>query len=76
MYVAWQVIYFRFAHIIDVLASLNETRATTKSEALAQNKRDFAVNVSTAALFILTDLCHLSHDAKIVSAARHRVSHL
>ena len=60
----------RFGLIDEALAPLNGTFATTNLDALSQLKRDLAVIVSAEALFILTDLCHLSPDDAIASAVR------
>jgi AcrR family transcriptional regulator len=60
----------RFGLIDYALAPLNDTLAMTNPDALAQLKRDLAVIVSAEALFILTDLCHLSPDEAVVSAVR------
>jgi AcrR family transcriptional regulator len=60
----------RFGLIDYALAPLNDTLATANPEALVQLKRDLAVIVSAEALFILTDLCHLSPDDAVASAVR------
>jgi AcrR family transcriptional regulator len=60
----------RFGLIDYALAPLDGAPATVSPEALAQLKRDLAVVVSAEALFILTDLCGLSPDDAIASAAR------
>jgi AcrR family transcriptional regulator len=59
---------YRFGLIDAALAPVEDAFGTTDAAALAQLKRDLAVVVSAEALFILTDLCHLSPDEAIASA--------
>ena len=56
----------RFALIDHALAPL----AGTDPEILAQLKRDLAIVMSAEALFVLTDLCGLSPQDAVASAAR------
>jgi AcrR family transcriptional regulator len=58
---------FRFAWIDEALAPAG---ALLDAEALTRLKLDLAVVVSAEALFVLTDLCGLSPDEAISSAAR------
>jgi AcrR family transcriptional regulator len=60
----------RFAWISEALAPAEATLAQTDAEAFTRLKRDLAVVVSAEALFALTDLCGLSPDEAIMSAAR------
>lgn len=50
-------------------APLRDTLAVTDPDAYAQLHRDLSVVVSAEALFTLTDLCGLSPDQAIASAA-------
>lgn len=60
----------RFAWIDEALAPAEATLAPADAEAFAQLKRNLAVVVSAEALFTLTDLCGLSPDDAIASAAQ------
>ena len=60
----------RFAWIDEALAPAEATLAPTDAETFTRLKRDLAVVVSAEALFTLTDLCGLSPDEAIASAAR------
>lgn len=60
----------RFAWIDEALAPAEATLAPTDAEVFTRLKRDLAVVVSAEALFTLTDLCGLSPDEAISSAAR------
>jgi AcrR family transcriptional regulator len=59
----------RFGLIDHALAPLRDTLAVTDPDAYAQLHRDLSVVVSAEALFTLTDLCGLSPDQAIASAA-------
>jgi AcrR family transcriptional regulator len=59
----------RFGLIDTALAPLETTLGVDQPEVLAQLKRDLAVVVSAEALFVLIDLCGLSPDEAIASAA-------
>ena len=61
---------FRFAWIDEALTPAQATRAPEAAETFARLKRDLSVVVSAEALFTLTDLCGLSPDEAIMSAAR------
>ncbi|MGH2516819.1 MAG: TetR/AcrR family transcriptional regulator, partial [Ktedonobacterales bacterium] len=61
---------FRFDWIEYALAPAETTLVSGGSDAIAQLKRDLAVIVSAEALFTLTDLCGLSPEDAIASAAR------
>jgi AcrR family transcriptional regulator len=61
---------FRFAWIDEALAPAAAARAPEAAEVFARLKRDLSVVVSAEALFTLTDLCGLSRDEAITSAAR------
>jgi hypothetical protein len=52
------------------LIKAEATLAPTDAEVFTRLKRDLAVVVSAEALFTLTDLCGLSPDEAIASAAR------
>ncbi|QBD77373.1 TetR/AcrR family transcriptional regulator [Ktedonosporobacter rubrisoli] len=60
----------RFDWIDEALAPAEAMLAQTDAEAFTQLKRDLAVVVSAEALFTLTDLCGLSPDEAISTAAR------
>ena len=60
----------RFAWIDEALAPAEATLGPAQAEVFTRLKRDLAVVVSAEALFILTDLCGLSPDEAITSAAR------
>lgn len=60
----------RFTWIDEALAPAEATLTPTDAEAFTRLKRDLAVVVSAEALFTLTDLCGLSPDEAIASAAR------
>jgi AcrR family transcriptional regulator len=60
----------RFGWIEYALAPAEATLAPADADTFARLKRDLAVVVSAEALFILTDLCGLSPDDAITSAAR------
>ena len=52
------------------LAPLHDTLAVTDPDTFRQLRLDLAVVVSAEALFTLTDLCGLTHEQAIISAAR------
>jgi AcrR family transcriptional regulator len=60
----------RFAWIEYALAPAEATLAAADTNAFGQLKQDLAVVVSAEALFTLTDVCRLSPDDAIASAAR------
>ena len=60
----------RFGLIDEALAPWSATLAQTDPQALQQLKQGLAVVMSAEALFILTDLCGLSPDEAVASAAR------
>jgi hypothetical protein len=61
---------YRFGLIDHALAPLTHTNPPTDPARLAQLKRDLAVIVSAEAFFVLIDLCGLSPEEAIASAAR------
>lgn len=58
----------RFGLIDHALAPFAAAVPQSNRESLEQLKRDLAVVMSAEALFILTDLCHLSPDEAVASA--------
>jgi AcrR family transcriptional regulator len=60
----------RFGLIDEALRPLDETMAVADPERFEQLRRGLAVVVSAEALFTLTDLCGLTAEAAIASAAR------
>jgi AcrR family transcriptional regulator len=61
---------FRFGLIDQALAPLDDKRAATDADGVAQLKRDLAAVVSAEALFSLTDLCGLTPDDAVSSLVR------
>lgn len=59
----------RFGLIDHALAPLRDTLAVTDPETFSQLRLDLAVTVSAEALFTLTDLCGLTPEQAIASAA-------
>jgi AcrR family transcriptional regulator len=60
----------RFGLIDDALAPFESMLAARDPDAVPRLKRGLAVVISAEALFILTDLCGLSPDEAVASAAR------
>jgi len=60
----------RFALIDYALSPLDHAPDVISTAALAALKRDLAVIVSAEALFVLTDLCHVSPDEAVTTIAR------
>lgn len=60
----------RFGLIDEALAPFESMLAARDPDAIPRLKRGLAVVISAEALFILTDLCGLSPDEAVASAAR------